>query len=335
MTTHRERIQAALRGEIIDRPPVALWRHFPVDDESAESLATAQLGFQELYDFDLVKVTPASSFSVRDWGVEDEWRGNAEGTRTYTKRFIREPRDWERLTILEPTAPNLARQLECLGLIRARLGQHTPVLQTVFNPLAQAKHLAGEPTLMQHLRTHPVAVERGLRTIAESTRLFIQAATRQGIDGIFYAVQHAQGRLLSREDFVRFSREADIMLLRSASDMWCNVLHLHGEDVYFDAVVDYPAQVINWHDREAGPALGEAGGRWPRGLCGGLSRNTLVTGTAKDVAREAAEAFAAPDRARLILSTGCVVPIVAPHGNILAARRAFDAPTCTASGQRR
>ncbi|MFH1186023.1 MAG: uroporphyrinogen decarboxylase family protein [Chloroflexota bacterium] len=335
MTTHRERIQASLHGEIIDRPPVALWRHFPVDDESPKSLAMAQLAFQELYDFDLVKVTPASSFSVRDWGVEDAWQGNAEGTRTYTKRAIREPGDWERLTILEPTAPNLARQLECLGLIRSRLGEHTPLLQTVFNPLAQAKHLAGEQTLLQHLRTHSVAVEGGLRTIAESTRLFIQAATRQGIDGIFYAVQHAQGRLLSHEEFVRFSREADIMLLRSASELWCNVLHLHGEDVYFNAVGDYPAQVINWHDREAGPALEEAGRLWARGLCGGLSRNTLVNGTAKDVAREAAEAFAAPDRGRLILSTGCVVPITAPHGNILAARRASEDQTLAASGQPR
>ena len=64
MTTHRERIQAAIKGEIIDRPPVALWRHFPVDDQSPETLANATLYFQNNYDFDLVKVTPASSLSV-------------------------------------------------------------------------------------------------------------------------------------------------------------------------------------------------------------------------------------------------------------------------------
>ena len=327
MTTHRERIQASLRGEIIDRPPVALWRHFPLDDQSAKSLAEAHLGFQDRYDFDLVKVTPASSFSVRDWGVEDEWQGNTEGTRSYTKRFIREPQDWERLTVLEPVAPYLAQQLKCLDLIRSRLAQDTPVLQTIFNPLAQAKHLAGEQLLLQHLGTHPDFVERGLRTIAESTRAFIQAAARRGIDGIFYAVQHAQGRLLPREEFVRLSSKADIMLLQSASGLWCNVLHLHGEDVYFDAVLDYPAHVINWHDREAGPPLKEAGRLWPGGLCGGLSIETLVNGSAKDITDEAAQAFEAPDRGRLILSTGCVVPIIAPHSNLLAARRAFDPPT--------
>ena len=98
MTTHRERVEACLRGEIVDRPPVALWRHFPVDDQSAEALAQAHLAFQSVYNFDLVKVTPASSFSVVDWGVTDEWEGNTEGTRTYhaarhseTKRLGRAP----------------------------------------------------------------------------------------------------------------------------------------------------------------------------------------------------------------------------------------------------
>nr|MDQ3006912.1 uroporphyrinogen decarboxylase [Chloroflexota bacterium] len=102
MTTHRERIQAAVKGEMLDRPPVALWRHFPVDDQSPETLANAVLHFQNSYDFDLVKVTPASSFSVKDWGVDDEWVGDTEGTRRYTQRVIHDARDWESLPLLEP-----------------------------------------------------------------------------------------------------------------------------------------------------------------------------------------------------------------------------------------
>ena len=41
MTTHRERIQTCLAGEIPDQTPVALWRHFPVDDQRPEDLAAA------------------------------------------------------------------------------------------------------------------------------------------------------------------------------------------------------------------------------------------------------------------------------------------------------
>ena len=326
MTSHRDRLQACIRGQELDRPPVALWRHFPVDDQSATALAEAHLSFQSVYDFDLVKVTPASSFSVRDWGTEEKWEGNPEGTRTYTKRVIRDPRDWEKLPVLEPNTPSLDLQLQCLRLIRSHLREDTPVLQTVFNPLAQAKHLAGNATLLQHLRTAPEAVERGLATILETTRMFIEAATDTGIDGIFYAIQHAQPGLLSREEFLRLSREADLLLLQSARKLWCNVLHLHGESLMFDAAVDYPTQIINWHDREAGPSIAEAGGLWRRALCGGLSRHTLVYGTDQDVADEAVEALGTPERSRLVLSTGCVVPIIAPHGNIMAARRAVELP---------
>ena len=57
MTTHKERIRGCLNNQILDRPPVALWRHFPVDDQDPRLLADATLHFQRTYDFDLVKVT--------------------------------------------------------------------------------------------------------------------------------------------------------------------------------------------------------------------------------------------------------------------------------------
>ncbi len=142
MTTHRERIQTCLAGEIPDRTPVALWRHFPVDDQSPSNLAAAQIAFQRTFDFDLVKVTPASSFCLRDWGAEDVWLGATEGTRSYTNHVISRPQDWESLRDLDPGAPHLAGQLDCVRLIRQGLGPDVPIIQTIFNPLAQAKNLA-------------------------------------------------------------------------------------------------------------------------------------------------------------------------------------------------
>src|SRR5206468_3778376 len=72
----RERLQATIAGEPVDRVAVALWRHFPVDDQDPEAFATATLEFQHQYDWDLVKVTPSSSFCLSDWGVIDAWRGD-------------------------------------------------------------------------------------------------------------------------------------------------------------------------------------------------------------------------------------------------------------------
>jgi uroporphyrinogen decarboxylase len=327
MTTHKERIQACLRGEIIDRPPVALWRHFPVDDQAPETLARATLHFQQNYDFDFVKVTPASSFCVRDWGVEDEWRGDPEGTREYTKRVIRDPGDWERLPVLDPTAPHLAAQLECLRLIRAELDPQTPVLQTIFSPLAQAKNLAANQTLMEHLGSHPEALMRGLATIAETTRRFVEACVQTGIDGIFFAIQHAQAGLLTGEEYMTFGLTHDLRTLEPASHLWCNLLHLHGHNINFSLADTMRFPIVNWHDRETSPSLAE-GQKYYQGVtCGGLKQDTLVYENQTEVQDEAWNAIQQTGGKRFILATGCVVPIIAPHGNILAARNIVESWT--------
>lgn len=328
MTTHRERIQAAMSGELIDRPPVALWRHFPVDDQSPGPLAKATLHFQQTYDFDLVKVTPASSFCLKDWGAEDEWNGHTEGTRQYSKRVIHGPRDWERLPSLDPTSGHLAAQLNCLRMIRSELDSETPLLQTVFSPLAQAKNLAGNETLLAHLRLYPESVLKGLAAIAETTRRFVEACLDTGVDGIFYAIQHAQANLLTLEEYKTFGLPNDQKVLEPARDLWCNLLHLHGHNVYFSqlstlrepqgSALHFP--IVNWHDRETYPSLSEAQQIYPGVVCGGMRQDTLVYADQAEVQKEAADAIQQTGGRRFILGTGCVVPVIASHGNILAAR---------------
>src|SRR5512146_377366 len=118
MTTHRERIEACIKGSRLDRTPVALWRHFPVDDQSPDALAAAHVAYQRTFDFDLVKVTPASSFCLKDWGADDIWEGHPEGTRRYLKAVIHEPEDWDHLPVLDPRKGFLGAQLACLRAIR-------------------------------------------------------------------------------------------------------------------------------------------------------------------------------------------------------------------------
>ncbi|HEX2980462.1 MAG TPA: hypothetical protein VHO48_09385, partial [Anaerolineaceae bacterium] len=110
---HRERMEAALAGQILDRPPVALWRHFPVDDQRPDTLAAAVTAFQHWYDFDFIKVTPSSSYCLYDWGAQDTWNGNPEGTREYGAPVIHQPEDWARLPRLAPTRGHLGGMLEC------------------------------------------------------------------------------------------------------------------------------------------------------------------------------------------------------------------------------
>ncbi|HEX7540535.1 MAG TPA: uroporphyrinogen decarboxylase family protein [Anaerolineales bacterium] len=328
--THRERLQACLADDTaLDRPPVALWRHFPVDDQDPETLAAAALEFQHRYDFDLVKVTPASSYSIKDWGAEDAWEGHTEGTRRYTRRVIEKPQDWERLPVLSPSSPHLARQLVCLRYIRADLSPQTPLLQTIFSPLAQAKNLAGGERLLVHLRQNPEAVLKGLETIAETTRRFVEACMKVGLDGVFYAVQHAQAGLLTLDEYKTFGLPNDLTSLEPAKSLWCNLLHLHGLNVHFELITqsqfpDHLFHIVNWHDRETDPSLAEGLKNYRGVVCGGINQKTIVFRDRSEVQKEAADAIAQTGDRRFILGTGCVVPVIAPHGNIMASRQIVE-----------
>jgi uroporphyrinogen decarboxylase len=323
----RERLEATIRGEAVDRLAVALWRHFPVDDQDPADLAASSVAFQRQYDFDFVKVTPASSFCVKDWGAKDTWEGEPEGTRSYTVRPVQTPDDWRRLPELDPRAGSLGGQLRCLELIGAEL-KGVPFIQTIFNPLSQAKNLAGREQVLVHVHRDPAAFKAGLETITQGTVRFIQEASRTGIAGIFLAVQHASYSLMSEAEYAEFGRPYDLRLLEAAAPLWLNVLHVHGEKVMFDLLADYPVQVWNWHDRETAPSLQEALPKVKGAVCGGLERDaTMLLGTPSLVREKIADAVRQTGGRRYIIGTGCVTRVTTPMANLRAARAAAEPET--------
>ena len=326
MPSKRERLEKAVAGEAVDRVPVALWRHWPGDDQRAADLAQSTVEFQTRYDFDFVKITPASSFCVSDYGVQDRWVGSLEGTREYTGWVVKRSLDWTELRVLDPRRGALGRQLEAVRLIVRALEGEVPVVQTIFSPLAQAKNLAGSERLIEHLRTQPERVHTGLNTITESTLRFLDELQRTGIDGIFYAVQHGSYGVMSEAEYQTFGRPYDLRLLGALSErFWFNLLHLHGDAPMFNLFVDYPVQAINWHDRETAPDLASGKSKFPGAVCGGLSRwDPVHNGTPAQVRDQAREAIELTGGRRFILSTGCVALITSPLSNIRAVREAVD-----------
>jgi uroporphyrinogen decarboxylase len=325
--TRRERLEATMAGQVTDRPPMSLWRHFPGDDRRPEDLAASQLAFQQLYDFDVMKVSPTSSFQVQDWGVEDQYEGNTEGTYVQTAWPLAHSDEWFRLPVLDPAEGALARQLRCLELLTAHLVDRpdpVPFIQTVFSPLAQAKKLVPPGEMLITMRREPEALEAGLETITRSTIAFVEAAKQTGIAGIYYAVQFASYGTMSEEEYREFGEPYDRRILEHLDGTWFNVLHIHGRDVMFDLMADYPVQAINWHDQETAPSLAEALERTQKVLIGGLDQQTMMTGTPEDVREKAAQAIAATAGIRFMLGVGCVTMVASPWGNIRAAREAVE-----------
>lgn len=323
----RKRLEAIIAGEKPDRVPVALWRHWPGDDQDADALAYAHLKWQQDYDWDLLKVGPASSYSVVDWGVRDEWVGHLEGTRNYTHRPIHAPTDWLNLQPLDPHAGMLGAHLKTLRQICTAVSPQVPVIATIFSPLSQAKHLADNPVMLSHLRSHPAEFAKGLEVITQSTIAFVQAAIEVGIDGIYYAVQHARYPVMSEAEFAQYGRTYDLRVLNAASDLWLNILHIHSTDIMFDLVADYPAAIINWHDRETGLSLADGLQKISSAASGGVDHWTLHQESPEQLLAEAEDAIQQVNGRRLLLGTGCVAMTTTPLRNIRTLRQLVEKPT--------
>lgn len=316
----RKRLEAIISGQKADRIPVALWRHWPGDDQDAAALAAAHLQWQRDYDWDLLKVGPASSFSVVDWGVKDRWVGHIEGTRERTFHPIQKPSDWETLKPLDPTQGMLATQIETLRKIKEALGEEVPILATIFSPLSQAKHLAGADNMLAHLRSEPESFHRGLETITETVLRYIDLAKKAGISGIYYAIQYARYPLLNTSEFDEFGRMYDITILSEVRDLWLNMTHIHSDQIMFQHVADYPVQFVNWHDRQTGISLAEGLQHISGAASGGIDQWSIHEEAPASALAEAADAVAQTNGSRLLLSTGCVIMTTTPLRNIRAVR---------------
>jgi uroporphyrinogen decarboxylase len=300
--------------------PVALWRHFPNDDLRPEGLAARVVEFQRKYDFDFVKVTPASGYPAEMYGATFRDGRNREGTRAYVTRPVNIVEDWDKIAPLDEKNPVFERETQALRLIRRQLGDDVPILQTIFGPLNSAHNIAGDQ-LFEDLRAYPDRVNAALRAIADTTARFAIASLRAGADSIFFATQMATTKYLTEAEFRKLSEPYDMAVIeafRGKADL--TLLHIHGLDIYFDLLAHWLVQAINWHDRRTPPSLREARGKFDGVLVGGLDEwNTLAAKSPDDVKAQARDAVEQTGGRGFVLAAGCVIPVDTPDENIRAA----------------
>jgi uroporphyrinogen decarboxylase len=205
------------------------------------------------------------------------------------------------------------------------LENDVPILQTIFSPLTTAWKLVGD-RMFTHARLHPEKLKAGLEVITETTARFAVASAEAGATGIFFATQCASYRLMTEAEYREFGEPFDRMVFDAMRDkVEIVMMHAHGEDLMFDLVASYPIDMINWHDRAAGPSLAEARERFPGMLVGGVGEwTTLLEGPAEAIEAEIEEAIAQTGGLGYMVGPGCVIPVNAPHDHVRVAREAVE-----------
>jgi uroporphyrinogen decarboxylase len=130
---------------------------------------------------------------------------------------------------------------------------------------------------------------------------------------------------LTASEYREFGVTHDLPILESVvGRSRITMLHICRKNIMFDLLVDYPVDVVHWADRAGPPSLGEARRSTAKALSGGLSVDTLLSGTEEEISAEARDAIVQTGGRGLILSAGCVINTRTPAGNLRAARRATE-----------
>ncbi|MCX6081283.1 MAG: hypothetical protein NTW32_17260 [Chloroflexi bacterium] len=335
----RERVDAALKGEDLDRVPVSAWQHFIPAETQPETLAAASLQYFHTYDWDWLKVNPRATYYAEAWGNRYDYRNY---THVYPRLLdgpLHSPADLDKIEAVSPTSGVFAGQLELLRQIKAGMGG-AHFLQTLFSPLSVLGFLVGRPAthsteavvqsqydgLRQYIAENPQGVHNALQQITSTLSAYASAVLESGASGLFFAITKlAREGILSQAEFSEFGKPYDLQLLRAVQSAPFNLLHICGARVYFDAVLDYPVHAINWAaSAQQNPQIAEAGQRTNLALVGGVDEHgALQIGSPGQVIEEARGALRTSGR-RFLLTPGCATNMLVPPANLHALRQAVE-----------
>lgn len=335
----RERVDAALKGEAVDRVPVSAWRHFVADELSPVTLAAASLQHFHEFDWDWLKVNPRATYYAEAFGNAYDFN---QYDSVYPKRIagpLRTPADLEKVKVVSGTGGVFAEQLELVRLIKAGIGD-AHFVQTVFSPLSVLGFLTANPKVhtaanavqaqaegvRRYIQENPQAAHAALKNIATTLAQYAAATVEAGASGLFFAiVKLARHGILTLAEYEEFGKPYDLQVLQAVQGAPFNLLHICGPSVYFNSTANYPVHAINWASvNQHNPTIAEATQLTRQALIGGVDEDgVLQTGTPTQVIQEAQAAIRATGGKHFLLSPGCGTHDV-PDANLRALRQAAD-----------
>lgn len=335
--TREERVRAVVEGKTPDRVPVSVWFHFSAEDQDPISLAEAEADFVKKYDFDFVKMMPFGNYGIQDFGAKLKIFAKKNFPVLLDEPGIHDVTDYDKLRIIPAITGTYGKQVQFARELAKRIEPNTPFIQTIFSPLTTLHKLSGGRVL-EDMRTNPKEVHHALAVITAVTLDFIQENIDAGVSGFFFATQDARKELLSLEEFKTFAEPYDLIVMNSyVRSTWFNVVHLHGTDVYFEEIEkNYPAAVLNWHDRNTWPSLAEARKLTEKPFLAGIEAATIVKdgkevrddivkdGSPAEITAQIHEAISQVDGKGLMIGPGCVVAQDCSEENLRAVRKAVE-----------
>jgi uroporphyrinogen decarboxylase len=295
--SHKERVDRALRGDDLDRPPFTFYHHFK--RPTAQLEAQDHLDFHRVYNTDIVKV-------MNDFDYPQSSTGK-----------------WYELKSLESPYPD---QLVTLKLVRDGLNGDAYFIDTIYGPymtamilfqsqpqfasLGKSEEVQDEQikSLHEFQQQNPAAWHNALEAITQSTINHIRKTKEIGASGALVSIFNAENKFGSVADYERYTRPYDKRVFDALADTKLTVLHLHYlERPYLDQFKDFNAPVLQYSIKTSGIPISEVRKQYSQPIAGGVDEIDYEKLTVAEIRKQWTESKEAAG-AKYIAAPGCSVP---------------------------
>ena len=270
----RERMLQWLAGKTDPHyTPAAFFLHFGKEYKDGSAAAKRHIEYFRATDMDFVKIQFEQTYDRQE--------------------FLKKPADWSKLALRK--LDFYESPLQTVRDVVKSAKKDALILMTLYSPFMCAGHCATSQVLRDHLEENPDAVKRGMEILTESQMLFVRACIKEGVDGFYMSTQGSEVRDFTNPQlFTKYVKPYDLVSMREiAKACPFNILHVCDYVApykSYDAVRDYPGQVVNCNTRLIGGkeiAPAEIAKFFGRPYMGGLDRHgVLAKGTPQQVEAE-------------------------------------------------
>ncbi|MBQ7503147.1 hypothetical protein IJT93_10665 [bacterium] len=254
-----ERLDAALAGVEVDRPPFSFWYNFGLQHMSGEAVADAHIAFAKRFRPDFLRVMNSYPYPL------------GSGSRSFDRAT-------DLLRIPAVTAAEdgyWGHQLRALNKIVKALKGEIWAVESIDSPWTHLCRLSNRSLVFNTASRRPEIVKAALDVISASQVKYVQKAMETGIKGIFFTVTEAGYDALDPIKHEELCKPYNERILEAASELPFNVLRLEGGKLYFDTLTDYPTSVVSWSHFRTLPGLVKGLLEWKRCVMGGINYETL------------------------------------------------------------
>ena len=230
--TATQRIRSMLDGSPVKEIGACGWLHtIGADRDTAEVFSSAIIKMTDYSKWDFIKVMPNGVYNQEAHGSDIEYFSGplsvedlkAKRVFQFHRYLINSVKDMEAFPVLD-VSKNAVYQRE-VNVVRA-LAKHyqgtVPVIPTIFTPAhCIPEFCGGIEQARYYMDNHPEAVDAMLRALVQTELQLVDAYIEAGADGFFFAQRYSNADILSEQEFERFCRPYDEMLLARALPAAC------------------------------------------------------------------------------------------------------------------